>query len=625
MPKFSNQKALSSWLSARPTNWTTVLLSRLCLRALPNLTPLILESNHSPIQRNLALQIFRGTILLTAQGRTKEGVNRERFVEAADALSKAASEANRINKWQPEVLLEALKIVLQQRGSDETAALVFNAAEGSDDRSLRHFESDTTLLEETSKPTQLARSRLYGKIGFSRPVKPVSSYELLNAMRLDQWKWRSWENWYESKIIGAELFGLSKKNGIEVELAIANFPKRKWDAGVEAVEQAIQSLLSGVIDREEKNREQNKFTSQVVVRLLENLNMDATNEEIEQLLLRENLNIERGSLNWTLTRLVGEQRITRLRHGHYSSNQFARSLEAVDFSNQGRLAEPEPQRPIALQFQVDGDGRISVDVAAGQDLIRDDPDTRERHAETTKLGHSIVTSFDPSALGANTAAELIEDVSAYLEALGDSPPHIRPSILVMRGDGLRQYLQAQKSSTDLTDLAPLSDRYMLKLQRLVAAHNLLVSLDAQLSSRDEALLGPDEKPSLIAPKEGQKIIRDAVNLHIASADVEQALLEEGSIAPATPSTSSRISRRYSESIRNFARAIAASATRTARYLWQRKRPIVVTAATLPPTSIVIAKWVVANESWFLSTFSGNPHMLNVVHQLLAALRSLPIL
>jgi hypothetical protein len=182
-------------------------------------------------------------------------------------------------------------------------------------------------------------------------------------------------------------------------------------------------------------------------------------------------------------------------------------------------------------------------------------------------------------------------------------------------------LQAQLNRSDLSDLPPLSDTYLLKLKRVVNAHNIFVQLDPHLARCDQARLGPDDEASFVDIQEGRTVVRSAVVEQAATPSAERALFEESKVA----GVSERTLRRYSEGIRNFARAMAVAATSTLRYVGQHWKVVGGAIVAAPTASLAVVKWMVANEKWFIETFSNNPYMLRVLEDLFELIKRLPLL
>lgn len=278
------------------------------------------------------------------------------------------------------------------------------------------------------------------------------------------------------------------------------------------------------------------------------------------------------------------------------------------------LEEPEPQSTAAQNFNSGDDGLIDINTHAGVSDLQTDDDARDRHSEALRLAEGFVNGFDRDEPGANQATGLLEDIRLYIEAIGQQVEEIRPGLLVTRGDGLRQTKHLQENPADLSSLPDISDKHLLALGKIVAAHNSVVGLDHELARRDEIVLGPDAKKNLVSPEEGQRVLHNAVEIGSATLRVEEIMAEEAAIAPEIPDPENRKSRRYSEGVKNFARVVLGK-------VWNNKGKI----AGGVTGSIGSAKWMLANDAWLLKIFADNPHMLDLVTRLIDVLKTLPLL
>ena len=291
-----------------------------------------------------------------------------------------------------------------------------------------------------------------------------------------------------------------------------------------------------------------------------------------------------------------------------------------DRVNPEQISEPEAQKSATLRFANDANDQIVIDENASSIGLLSDQAAQERHSEVLRQCNRLVGAFDPNERGANAARELVEDVELYRNSLGTSASEAKPDFLVPRGDALREYYKAQKNKDEFSDLPTLSDKFLLGLDRLIKAHNQYVNLDPQLSARDEGLLGPDATKLLVDPEGGQKVVADAVRTGAANAEIEVATAIEAKVAPSYPDPNNRISRRYSEAIKNLARQVLGNALSFARLAWHHKGKVGTAGAGL----LGAAKWALAHEAWLLETFANNPGMRKLIEQLLAFLKTLPL-
>lgn len=575
----------------------------------------IVRAQSSAIHRNVCLQVFRAALLLSciATGGISS-VKRSAVQSAFSALREALSRSRTTDAALSTLCADALAICLRVRGWQDTIDLVMRAKAAFPAWfELVDIASDGGALKEISASQLRARKPILRE----RP----GPQELMTALTSGPDYWRFWAGWYNTAVGGRSSFGVAIRHFRKIELLVAELSNVAWDGGPALIN--ARALHIAKAERKNSENREGPQIAEVVVNLLESMTSPARHADIAQRLRADGHSILGSSLSSTLVEIVAEARITRLSRGLYASNSLAETLENSR-RDQGKLKEPEAQTAYALQFEQDTDGKITVHLPLAGETLENTPDSQDRHREAFRISSEIVTTFDPASPGANTARELVAQVALYLEGLGRDLRSLRPSLVVTRGETLRQYLSVQESEESLTDLPPLSDRHLLALRRLVAAHNLLVGLDPELARRDNALFGPDVGNALVSPTEAQTIVHSAVLIGIAHVNVEYLLNEEAENVPKAAPVEARTSRRYSEGVRNFARAVLSLVSKSAKTLWKHKKIVAAGVGGTVATSVLAAKWIIANQTWFTKTFQDNPHMAEVVRQMMDFLRSLPL-
>ena len=189
----------------------------------------------------------------------------------------------------------------------------------------------------------------------------------------------------------------------------------------------------------------------------------------------------------------------------------------------------------SLSFRTNNEGRIAIDASALADKLRTDDDAMERHAEAISEARSALGRCQ----GNNAAARLTGFLENYLAAAGDSPGNAKPSLLVQRGERLRQELARYDASDHM--LPPVADDVLLDLKGWQSAHNMMIALDPVLNANDTAMLGPDRQPVLIAPDEFREKVREADNQGLLAEGVVEIIDEAASLAPQTPDPTNRLS------------------------------------------------------------------------------------
>lgn len=211
------------------------------------------------------------------------------------------------------------------------------------------------------------------------------------------------------------------------------------------------------------------------------------------------------------------------------------------------VAEPAPplQNRNAISFRQDSDGRIAIDTHASTAQLRSDADARDRHAETILEIRAVLDR----CRGNNAAARLTLRLENYLDAAGVAIEDIKPSLLVQRGERLRQELAAYDSPDSMFD--PIADDILVDLKGWQSSHNMLVGLDPILMAIDTAMLGPDRKPALIPPDEIRQVAHDAEEAGILANGTEAIIIEAADLAPVVPDLADRRSIASAEVARNL--------------------------------------------------------------------------
>ncbi|MEE9313577.1 MAG: hypothetical protein V3V02_02920 [Rhizobiaceae bacterium] len=265
------------------------------------------------------------------------------------------------------------------------------------------------------------------------------------------------------------------------------------------------------------------------------------------------------------------------------------------------VGELEPQNTAAITFKADPDGLIIVDHNPRADELATDENATNRHGEVLRLTNKLINSFDPSEQGANAAAEIIEDVRLFHDTLGEQSSATNIDFLIPRGDGLRNILTAQANKDEMSDLPPISDKYLTHLKNLIGAYNVYVSIDPVLAERDEAIYGPDVVQIMGTPEDGRKVIENAIELNIAKNEVAEALDEEAKVAPEIPSLNNRASRRLNQAFKNFS-------MKALDIILHNKH------------TENACEWLLSNEKWLLENYKNKPHVKTIIKTLCDKIR-----
>ena len=212
-------------------------------------------------------------------------------------------------------------------------------------------------------------------------------------------------------------------------------------------------------------------------------------------------------------------------------------------------AEGTVQTPLqnrnAISFRTDEDGRIAIDAQAAIGNLRNDEDARDRHAEAVSEALALLNRCK----GNNAAARLSLRLENYLAAAATDLENAKPSLLVQRGEKLRQELAAYAAPDTLLD--PIADDILVDLKGWQSAHNMLVGLDPVLMAIDSAMLGPDGRPALMSPDEIREFAHDAQQADLLAEGTEVILVETADLAPEIPDPTNRLTNASIEMVRNL--------------------------------------------------------------------------
>jgi hypothetical protein len=177
--------------------------------------------------------------------------------------------------------------------------------------------------------------------------------------------------------------------------------------------------------------------------------------------------------------------------------------------------------------------------------LRTDAEARDRHAEAASEAQVVLDR----CRGNNAAARLTLRLENYLDAIGPSIEGAKPSLLVLRGEKLRQELAAYAAPDTLLD--PIADDILVDLKGWQSSHNMMVGLDPTLMAIDTALLGPDRRPALMPPDEIKQFARDAQEADLLAEGTEEIIIEAADLAPAIPGPNDRRTNASIEMVRNL--------------------------------------------------------------------------
>jgi hypothetical protein len=267
----------------------------------------------------------------------------------------------------------------------------------------------------------------------------------------------------------------------------------------------------------------------------------------------------------------------------------------------------EEQNPVAILFAANEEGQFDLDRA---------PTARGIPAASDPLYLEVLetASVIIAENTENSAAQLREKVERYQTALLNLHEASGPPVLIVRGESLRILKQAYDSVADALDLPPITEQARIRLDELVAQHNVLIGLNPGLAAVDR-LLRLDEAADLLRPEDLRSIIDKSREHSILTADAESALVEVANQLEDGAKASQLI--RASESGKNLVRGVL-------RELLKYKRAIGIAVVSLPPALYAVGRWALANEAVLTKYFHGNPSMHEAVIRIFQWLHALPL-
>jgi hypothetical protein len=272
---------------------------------------------------------------------------------------------------------------------------------------------------------------------------------------------------------------------------------------------------------------------------------------------------------------------------------------------------PAPtQNRNTISFRTNEDGKITIDASASVDQLHTDAEARDRHSEAASEAQAVLDR----CRGNNAAARLTLRLENYLAAIGISVEDTKPSLLVQRGEKLRQELAAYAAPDTLLD--PIADDILVDLRGWQSSHNMMVGLDPVLMAIDTAMLGPDRRPALIPPDEIKQVAHYAQEADLLAEGTEEIIIEAADLAPAIPDPNDRLTNASIEMVRNliietvsivlnYPIKSAAAATVISGIV----SPILVGGMATPISilsSIKAAEYLVAHRQWIEERMGDTP-------------------
>ena len=271
----------------------------------------------------------------------------------------------------------------------------------------------------------------------------------------------------------------------------------------------------------------------------------------------------------------------------------------------------KPQNEVTITFKVLEEGIIEA-LENNENDLKQEKVYKSVINEVYSRTHDLLSKCDT-----NSNADLKESIELYLDVVGLD--HWKDAALVVvRGSSLRNHLQFQYSRDIDSDIAPLSQAVMTRLENCVSAHNLLINSHVELLKIDRMLLSADANIELTPTGALYKLIKGAEVRHAMS---------ENSIQQITVVAESRnISTTLNKENEIKASIILSNIARVAMsFLWKHKSKLVAGVGGLPAAAYGIGKWALANEAVLLGYFPRGSEMGAFVKYVLEWLHTLPLM
>ncbi len=281
----------------------------------------------------------------------------------------------------------------------------------------------------------------------------------------------------------------------------------------------------------------------------------------------------------------------------------------MDGDATGAVGPLPSQNRNVLSFKPTLEGRITIDGTALADQLRNDQGGQDRYLEAV---NEAKAAFD-RCQRSNAAARLTRLLENYLAATGNSLAEAKPSLIVQRGERLRQELAGYEKPDSFLD--PLADDLLIDLKGWLTAHNMMVGLDPVLNSADLAMLGPDRQPALIPPDEIREKVQQADDADILDIGVAETVIEATYLAPIVPDANDRRTLWSIEVARNLIIESVGIALNPTNEEAQAAAHISVAGVRAICGSLEHSKYIVENREWILNRLGSTPTLKELIERL----------
>ncbi|MEQ8743042.1 hypothetical protein [Parasphingorhabdus sp.] len=288
-----------------------------------------------------------------------------------------------------------------------------------------------------------------------------------------------------------------------------------------------------------------------------------------------------------------------------------------------------PQIRSAPTFRSTESHKLSINFDQDSDALRTDQDSVDRHSEL----RTELYLLKEQCQGSNSLGHVVNLADRLLEALGSEVGEMRTSLVVQRGERIRQLAEIYENLSP-TSLHEKVDEFVFnQLKATRDALNMVVGLDPVLDNLDRARLGPDIEMSMVSPSEVKERFEDLADREIVTQETREFVEEAVDLAPTVPDPENRQSRTVDLLAQNFVRySIEIISAYPEQSAWVAASTGVVAAATLGLASTgggmvlvwALAKTILRHEDKFRSYIGNSPANQANFDKLIVFLKTLPL-
>jgi hypothetical protein len=561
MVDISTPGDLADWLEHKPRDWAQVIAARIALRV----APLTMGSGKRDDADRLKQAVFRATAISWAarsfaaheMDHAVRAAARAVVRAAADTGAGAAAYAADAAAYAAHAARASADVA--SSAGDAVDAAAHAGGHAADQTAIWQAISDDLMwLDAATNPMAAARQLANRKLWFGNEPKSFTGIwaENKQSLLIRDRNFRVWTDWYDRRLRG--------------ERAAFDIPGDRY----RQEDKAILRKLAAATDEDFWNH-----------------GAEYVNAELSRWLVGAR-------------KRAAERAVTR-------GSNTRRLLDEL-FDGEVPKAEIPAQAIHAVRFGASADGRITIDASALVDTLKNDSEAQDRHAAAIELARAMLAGCE----GSNAGARMTAMLTAYLDAAGDSPSSMRPSLFVQRGERLRQELAGYETAD--TMLAPLPDTVLADSRSWRSAHNMVVGLDPVLMALDTAQLGPDVQPTVLSPNEIRNVAVEADEAGALEDGVSEVVIEAADIAPKIPDPSDRRTIWSSETAKNLVIEAFALAL---NYPLSTLSGIVAfgtmgwSGAGVFAGALAAAKFLIGNRNWITARMGNSPTWQSLFEQL----------